>query len=46
MIENFFHGFGPDLEDAYDRVKWSKMVRSWKEVSDPSEKKEMLTIIK
>ena len=38
MMENLYRGFGLDLEDAYDRVKWRESVRSWKEVSDPLEK--------
>ena len=46
MMKNLCLGFGLDLEDAHDRVKWRERVRSWKEVSDPLEKGKMLTIIK
>ena len=46
MMENVCRGFGLVIEDGYDRVKWKKRVRSWKEVSDPLEKGKMLTIIK
>ena len=28
MMENLFRRLGLDLEDAYDRVKWRKRVRS------------------
>ena len=35
MMENLCRGFGLDLEDAYDRVKWREKVRSGKEVSHP-----------
>ena len=46
MMENLCRGLGLVLEDGYDRVKWRKRVRSWREVSDPLEKGKMLTIMK
>ena len=46
MAENLCRGLGLVLKDGYDRVKWRERVRSWKEVSDPLEKRKMLTIIK
>ena len=45
-MENRYHELGLDFEEAYDRVKWIKRVRSWKEVSNLLEKREMLAIIK
>ena len=45
-MENLCRGLGLVLKDGFDKVKWKKRVRSWKEVSDPLEKGKMLTIIK
>ena len=46
IMEKLICGFGLELEEAYDRVKWRERVRSWKEVSGPLKKRKMLTIIK
>ena len=46
MMENLCRELRLVFKDGYDRVKWRERVRSWKEVSDPSEKGKMLTIIK
>ena len=45
MMENLCHELESDLKDAYDKVKWRERVRSWKEVSDPLEKEEIIILI-
>ena len=39
LMENLCCGLWLDLQDAYDRVKWKKWAKSWKEVSDLLERK-------
>ena len=46
MMKNLCRALGLALENGYDKVKWRERVRSWKGVSDPLEKRKILTIIK